>query len=72
VRLTAGPHTLHVEGKMDHEYARFRFPCPRCQAQGKGCAHRLPLEWVAADHVCSPRCYIPGYARSSKTHFVVK
>jgi hypothetical protein len=71
VEMPAGRHTLHVEGKMDYELARFRWPCPKCQAQGKGCQHRLPLEWVSPDHTCSPRCYIVAPARSM-THVAVK
>ena len=71
VELGAGRHLLHVEGKMDFEAVRFRWPCPRCQTQGRGCQHRIPLEWVSPDHVCSARCHMQTPERCH-THVSVK
>lgn len=73
VELPSGRHTLHVEGKLDYEARRYRWPCPACQTAGKGCQHRLPLEWVDSDHVCSARCCMGVYARGGRyTHFTVR
>jgi hypothetical protein len=43
-----------------------------CNTTGKGCRHRIPLEWVDADHICSPRCQLRPYQRTAQTHFAVR
>jgi hypothetical protein len=64
-----GRFMLHVDGKMDFETRRYKLPCPRCNAEGKPCVHRLPLEWVDSDHQCGPSCMLRPYQRVSQAVF---